>query len=37
VELERESELFFTLWHLLLRYIAPPAIALLLFLALFEV
>jgi len=30
LELARESDLFFSLWCLLLRYIAPPAIALLL-------
>jgi NSS family neurotransmitter:Na+ symporter len=30
LELARESELFFSLWRFLLRYIAPPAIALLI-------
>jgi NSS family neurotransmitter:Na+ symporter len=31
LELVRESALFFSLWRFLLRYIAPPAIALLIF------
>jgi NSS family neurotransmitter:Na+ symporter len=34
VELYRETPLFFSLWRLLLRYIAPPAIALLMLVAL---
>jgi NSS family neurotransmitter:Na+ symporter len=29
-ELARESDLFFSLWRFLLRYIAPPAIVLLM-------
>ena len=34
IELDRESRLFFSLWRFVLRYIAPPAIALLLLLPL---
>ena len=34
-ELNRESGLFFSLWRFLLRYIAPPAIALIMLAALF--
>ncbi len=30
LELARESDLFFSLWRFLLRYIAPPAIVLLM-------
>ena len=30
LELPRESDLFFSLWRGLLRYIAPPAIAILM-------
>ena len=36
VELGRESDVFFSLWRLLLRYIAPPAIVLIMLAALFR-
>ena len=36
LELARESNLFFSLWRLLLRYIAPPAIALIMLAALLK-
>jgi NSS family neurotransmitter:Na+ symporter len=36
LELSRESDLFFSLWRFLLRYIAPPAIALIMLAALIK-
>ena len=36
VELARETELFFSLWLILLRYVVPPAIGLILLQAIFE-
>ena len=36
LELARESDLFFSLWRFLLRYIAPPAIALIMLAALLK-
>jgi NSS family neurotransmitter:Na+ symporter len=36
VELRRESDVFFSLWRLLLRYIVPPAIVLIMLAALFR-
>jgi NSS family neurotransmitter:Na+ symporter len=36
LELSRESDLFFSLWRFLLRYIAPPAIALIMLAALLK-
>ena len=36
VELGRESDVFFSLWRLLLRYIAPPAIVLIMLAVLFR-
>jgi NSS family neurotransmitter:Na+ symporter len=35
LQLSRESDLFFSLWRFLLRYIAPPAITLLMFMSIF--
>jgi NSS family neurotransmitter:Na+ symporter len=37
VELYRESDLFFSLWRFLLRYIAPPAICLIILVAMLGV
>jgi NSS family neurotransmitter:Na+ symporter len=36
LQLGRESDLFFSLWHFLLRYIAPPAITLLMLMSILE-
>ncbi len=36
LELSRESDIFFSLWRFLLRYIAPPAVLLVMLAALFR-